>query len=345
MTAERNALARAIELAHRSPLAGGNPRVGAVIVDAEGVIAEGHHRGAGTAHAEAVALAAVREADRHRMAGATAVVTLEPCHHTGRTGPCTAALLGAGIRRVIFAVADPNPVAAGGADWLAAQGVQVLTAAEAGLGDDLVAAAERLTRSWRVAVSRGTPWVIGKLATTLDGRVAAVDGTSQWITGTAARAHAHTVRAQVDAIVVGTGTVLVDDPALTARQPDGTPASHQPLRVVVGLRDVPADAELRKGPGQWRHLTTRDLGAVTETLAAAGARHVLLEGGPSLLTAALRAGVVDELHAYLAPVLLGAGRFAVGDLGITSMPAADRWHTDSVQRLGDDVLLVARKEY
>jgi diaminohydroxyphosphoribosylaminopyrimidine deaminase/5-amino-6-(5-phosphoribosylamino)uracil reductase len=344
VTVERDALVRAVELAYRGPRAGGNPRVGCVIVDQTGILGEGFHQGAGTPHAEAAALAAVPESARHRLTGATAVVTLEPCHHTGRTGPCTLALAEAGISRVIYAVPDPNPTAAGGSAWLQAQGIETLTASAAGLGEDVVAAAQQVSHSWLTAVVRGTPWFIGKTAATLDGRVAAADGTSQWITGEAARAHAHKIRADVDAIVVGTGTVLVDNPALTARHPDGTPAATQPLRVAVGLRDVPADAAIRNGPGTWQHLRTHDLTVVAATLAELGARHVLLEGGPTLFTAALRAGLIDELHAYVAPVFLGGGRSAVGDLGITTISAANRWHTESVERLGDDVLFVARKE-
>ena len=296
---ENAALERALDLAARGPLHGGNPRVGCVLLAADGaVVAEGWHRGAGTSHAEAAALASVAPQDRARLVGGTAVVTLEPCHHTGRTPPCSRALHVTGLARVVHAVDDPNPKARGGGDWLRAQGVDVVTAAEAGLRADLV-------------------------------------------TGPEARAQVHAVRAQVDAIVVGTGTVLADDPALTARNPDGALAAHQPLRVVVGERPVPAGAELRSGPGQWLHYPTRDLTAVLDELHGRGMRHVLLEGGPTVLTAALRAGLVDELHAYVAPVLLGAGPGAVADLGITTIGQAQRWRTTSIRRLGDDVLLTA----
>lgn len=335
-----DALDRALTLAVRGPEHGPNPQVGCVLVDAEGIVGEGWHRGAGTPHAEAAALAA---ADPARLPGATAVVTLEPCHHTGRTPPCSVALRDAGITTVVYAVSDPNPVAAGGAAWLTGQGVAAPTAARAGLDADLVARAARLLEPWAAPWSLGRPWVTGKTATSLDGRVAAADGTSAWITGPAARAHAHTVRAGVDAIVVGTGTVLADDPALTARRPDGTPDAHQPLRVVVGRRPVPDGAAVRRGPGRWRHAATHDLAAVLDDLARNGARRVLLEGGPTLLGAALRAGLVDELHAYVAPVLLGAGTPAVPDLGVTTLAGAPRWHTHETHRLGEDVLVVARR--
>jgi len=299
-----------------------------------GVLAEGWHRGAGTPHAEAAALAAAREAGVD-VRGATAVVTLEPCNHTGRTGPCAVALEQAGVAEVVYAVADPNPVAAGGAEHLAAHGVRVELRP--------TTAATELTHAWATAAAAGRPYVILKTATTLDGRVAATDGSSRWITGPEARAHAHEVRATVDAIAVGTGTVAADAPALTARRPDGGLAAHQPLRVVVGRREVPPDARLRtEEGGALVHLATHDVTEVLAALAAREVRTLLVEGGPRLATAFLDAGVVDELHAYVAPVLLGAGRGAVGDIGVTTLADAFRWRTHDVRRLGDDVLLTAR---
>lgn len=335
------ALDRATMLAAQGPQHGGNPRVGCVIVDDAGrAVAVGWHSGAGTAHAEAAALAA---SDPARLPGATAVITLEPCHHSGRTPPCSRALHAAGVRRVVYAVGDPDPVAAGGGAWLATQGVSVTTARETGIDADIEARAAELTRPWASAVRRRRPWVLGKMATSLDGRVAAADGTSQWITGEVARAHGHTVRADVDAIVVGTGTVLADDPALTARHPDGTPADYQPLRVVVGHRSVPEHAALRDGPDGWLHVATHDFAAVLEHLWNAGARRVLIEGGPTVLGAALRAGLVDELHTYLAPLLLGAGLPAVPDLGITTLADGLRWQPIATHHLGEDILITARR--
>ncbi|GAA4425260.1 bifunctional diaminohydroxyphosphoribosylaminopyrimidine deaminase/5-amino-6-(5-phosphoribosylamino)uracil reductase RibD [Georgenia halophila] len=342
--AEGHALDRAVELAERGPIAGGNPRVGCVLLDPTGaVLGEGLHLGAGSPHAEAVALSAVPASRRAELSGATAVLTLEPCHHHGRTPPCSQALHDAGVTRVVHAVADPDETAAGGAAWLRSVGVEALTSADAGIAPAATARAEELTRSWAAAVRRRRPWLVAKTATSLDGRVAAADGTSRWITGPASRAHAHSVRADTDAVVVGTGTVAADDPALTARDADG-PLAEQPLRVVVGERDVPPAARLRRGPGQWHHVRTHDLTAVLEELYGFGARHVLLEGGPTLLGAALRAGLVDELHAYVAPVLVGGGTAAVRDLGVTTITDALRWRTVSTQRLGDDLFLIARPE-
>ncbi|MCF4120767.1 bifunctional diaminohydroxyphosphoribosylaminopyrimidine deaminase/5-amino-6-(5-phosphoribosylamino)uracil reductase RibD [Antribacter sp. KLBMP9083] len=332
------AMRRALVLAAQGPPHGPNPRVGCVILAPDGsVVAEGFHRGAGTLHAEAAALANARDVD---LRGTTAVVTLEPCAHHGRTPPCADALLEAGVAEVHVAVVDPNPTAAGGAARLRDAGVRV----ETGL---LADAGEELLRPWLHAVRTGRPYVTLKLATSLDGRVAAPDGTSRWITGPQARAHAHTVRAQVDAIAVGTGTALADDPSLTARVPevaeghDGGDA-HQPLRVVVGHRALPDDARLRGPGGELLHLATHDPAEVLAALAARDVRHLLVEGGPVLATAFLTAGLVDELHAYVAPVLLGAGATAVGDLGITTIGDAARFETHEVRRLGDDVLVVAR---
>lgn len=335
-TALQTAMRRALALAAQGPAYGPNPRVGCVLLDPEGQpVAEGFHRGAGTPHAEAAALADARSRGVDPR-GTTAVVTLEPCAHHGRTGPCADALIEAGVAAVHVAVADPNPVATGGAARLRAAGIEVTTGLLADEGEELL-------RQWLHAVRTGRPYVTLKLATSLDGRVAAADGTSRWITGLQARAHAHTIRAQVDAIAVGTGTVLTDDPSLTARTIDGGLSEHQPLRVVVGRRAVPDDARLRGSGGALLHVPEHDLDAVLRELAEREVRHLLVEGGPTLATALLAAEAVDELHAYVAPVLLGAGATAVGDLGVTTIGDAARFTTHDVTRLGDDVLLVARR--
>lgn len=331
---ETAAMDRALLLARRGPEHGPNPRVGCVLLAPDGsVLAEGWHRGAGTSHAEIAALAAARAA-RRSTRGATAVVTLEPCDHTGRTGPCSEALLRAGVHRVVFAVEDPNPVAAGGAARLRAAGVDVVSGVRA-------AEAAQLLEVWAFAVRTGRPFVTLKTAATLDGRVAAADGTSRWITGPEARAHAHAVRAGVDAIAVTTGTVLADDPELTARTPEGDLDAHQPLRVVVGERDVPAGARVRGPGGELVHVRSHDPADVLAELAARQVRHLLVEGGPALAGAFLRAGLVDRLHAYVAPVLLGAGPSVVPDLGVTTIADALRLHTVSVEPLGPDVLVTA----
>ena len=313
--AEQDAMRRALALAATPgvPL-WPNPRVGCVILDAAGrTVAEGYHRGAGTPHAEADALA--RAGLRAR--GATAVVTLEPCNHTGRTGPCARALVEAGVRRVVYAQADPNPLAAGGAETLRAAEVEV----EQGL---LADEARALNRIWSIATERQRPFVTWKFATTLDGRSAAADGTSRWVSSRAARIDTHRYRALCDVMLVGTNTVAVDDPALTVRDAEDRLVGVQPLRVVMGERDLPSDRRIFDAQAPSLHLRTRDPRAALEELWQREKRHVFLEGGPTLAAAFWRAGLVDEVVAYVAPLLLGAGRSAVADLGITTISHAVR---------------------
>jgi diaminohydroxyphosphoribosylaminopyrimidine deaminase / 5-amino-6-(5-phosphoribosylamino)uracil reductase len=325
--AELAAMTRALELAGTPGLpVGPNPRVGCVLLGRGGTtVGEGLHRGAGTPHAEVDAL---RSAG-HLARGATAVVTLEPCDHTGRTGPCTRALTAAGVTRVVFAQADPNPAAGGGADTLRAAGVDV----EGGL---LADEARELNRAWTFAQLTGRPYVTWKLATTLDGRSAAADGTSRWVSSPPARRDTQRLRAACDAIMVGTGTVLIDDPQLTVRDEDDVdlPRDRQLLRVVMGLRDVPPDRRVLDGAAETLLLRTRDPHEALAELHERERRHVLLEGGPTLAAAFVRAGLVDEVVAYVAPMLLGAGLSAVGDLGIATMGDALRLEVADVTALG-----------
>jgi diaminohydroxyphosphoribosylaminopyrimidine deaminase/5-amino-6-(5-phosphoribosylamino)uracil reductase len=336
MTAEEQAMRHALALASHGPLTGGNPQVGCVLLDERGAqVAEGWHRGAGTPHAEVEALAKLAQAGRDAR-GLTAVVTLEPCNHVGRTGPCSEALIDAGISRVVYAVSDPGALSAGGAARLSAAGVEVL-------GGVLADEVSELLGPWLTAIRLGRPHVTVKWAATLDGRAAAEDGTSQWITGEAARQRVHEQRSQADAILVGTGTVLADDPSLTARGGDyGELLPFQPLPVVIGERPVPADAKLRSHPAGLLETATRDLDAVLTDLFDRGIRRVLVEGGPTLASAFLAADLVDELFVYLAPMLLGGTGVAVGDLGVQTLTDAKRLTLTSVEILGTDVLLVAR---
>lgn len=305
-----------------------NPPVGAVILDADGEIAGvGATEPPGGPHAEVLALRRAGE----RATGGTAVVTLEPCNHVGRTPPCVDALLAAGVANVVFAVADPNPVAAGGAARLARAGVTVT----AGVGAD--AAAGGPLREWLHKQRTGMPHVTWKFATSVDGRSAAADGTSRWITGEAARADVHRRRAIADAIVVGTGTVFADDPALTARRPDGTLTAHQPLRVVVGMREISPDATVLNDDSRTMVIRTRDPHEVVQALS--DRTDVLVEGGPTLAGAFLRAGVIDRILAYVAPILLGGPITAVDDVGVQSIGQAQRWRFDGMHPVGPDVLL------
>jgi len=328
---EDAAMQRAFALALNGPR-GVNPQVGAVLLRPDGTTAaEGWHRGAGTAHAEVDALSKLAPGEAQ---GLTAVVTLEPCNHSGRTGPCSEALIAAGVARVLYAVEDPNPEAGGGAERLAAAGVDVEGGVRRAEGEALLA-------SWLSTAELGRPAVTVKWAQSLDGRAAAHDGTSQWITGPQARADVHTRRAAADAIVVGIGTVLADDPALTARAADGTLLTAQPQPVVIGRGQTPEDAAIRRHPRAPLFYDTHNLTAVLADLRERGIQRVFVEGGPTLASAFLRAGLADELLVYVAPVLLGGDRLALGDIGVGTIADAHRLTVTAVERLGDDLLIVA----
>lgn len=292
-----------------------NPPVGAVVLDAAGELAgTGATQPPGGAHAEVGALAEAGE----RARGGTAIVTLEPCDHTGRTGPCTEALLAAGIVRVVYAQAD---TARGGADRLRAAGVEVTHT------DEWVEPLE----AWLGAQRLGRPFVTWKCATTLDGRVAAADGSSRWITSEGSRADVHRLRAEVDAVLAGVGTVLADDPELTVRPDPG----RQPLRVVLD-RSGRTPASARVHPA----LVLDDEPAeVLKALAERGVVSVLLEGGPTVAAAFVQAGLVDRVIAYVAPALLGAGPSVLGGIGVGTIADALRLRLHDVTRTGDDVRL------
>ncbi|MGW4854493.1 bifunctional diaminohydroxyphosphoribosylaminopyrimidine deaminase/5-amino-6-(5-phosphoribosylamino)uracil reductase RibD [Streptomyces sp. NPDC004288] len=348
--ADTTAMRRAVALAARglgatSP----NPVVGCVITDASGrQVGEGFHRRAGGPHAEVHALRAAGALAR----GGTAYVTLEPCNHTGRTGPCAQALIEAGISRVFYAVGDPNPQATGGADTLRAAGVEVSPGL---LADE----AEAGNIAWLTSVRRGRPFVRWKYAATLDGRTAAADGTSRWISSAASRADVHRLRAESDAVVVGSGTARTDDPHLAVRGVDG---AVQPLRVVVdteatavkpGARVLDDAAPTLIAIAEDAETTLTDVvrlpraerglavPALLDALHARGVRSVLLEGGPTLAGAFLAAGAVDQVVGYLAPVLLGAGPTALADAGITTLTEALRLDITETARIGTDLRITA----
>ncbi|MET9466382.1 bifunctional diaminohydroxyphosphoribosylaminopyrimidine deaminase/5-amino-6-(5-phosphoribosylamino)uracil reductase RibD [Streptomyces sp. NPDC006544] len=347
-------MARAVELAARgtgstSP----NPVVGCVITDASGtVVGEGWHERAGGPHAEVHALRAAGPAAR----GGTAYVTLEPCNHTGRTGPCAQALVEAGVTRVLYAVSDPNPQASGGAATLRAAGVTPA----AGL---LASEAEEGNAAWLTSVRLGRPYVLWKYAATLDGRVAAADGTSRWISCPESRDDVHRLRAEADAVVVGSGTLRADDPHLAVRGAAGLRAD-QPLRVVLDthatvrstarvlddaaptLIAVAEDADTRHLAGvELTRLPYDKYGLSVDALLLElhrrGVRSVLLEGGPTLAGAFVAAGVVDKVVGYLAPVLLGAGPNALADAGIGTLTEALRLRITETVRIGTDIRVTA----
>jgi diaminohydroxyphosphoribosylaminopyrimidine deaminase/5-amino-6-(5-phosphoribosylamino)uracil reductase len=327
------AMRHALSLAAHGPSHGVNPQVGCVLLDAAGNrIAEGWHRGAGTPHAETDALSRLEPGAAR---GATAVVTLEPCNHTGRTGPCAEALIAAGVSRVFYAVTDPGTYSSGGAERLRKAGIEVI-------GGVLVDEAEEALLPWLTASRLGRPWITVKWAASLDGRAAAADGTSQWITGAAARQRVHEQRAASDAIAVGTGTILSDDPSLTARGDAGEFMEHQPIPVVIGTRPVPEGARVLQHPQPAIVTASRDLHAIVADLFERGIRHLYVEGGPTLASAFIAAGLVDEYAIYQGAVLLGNGRNAVGDVGVGTIGDAIRLRVVGVEQLGDDVLVTAR---
>jgi diaminohydroxyphosphoribosylaminopyrimidine deaminase / 5-amino-6-(5-phosphoribosylamino)uracil reductase len=365
-SAERTAMRAAIALAaralgHTSP----NPVVGCVVLDASGEpVGEGYHAFAGAPHAEIVALAEAGS----RARGGTLVVTLEPCDHQGRTGPCSQAILDAGLRRVLYAVADPTD-AGGGARRLAEAGVET----EPGL---LAAEAERGNAEWLTYARCGRPHVTWKFAATLDGRSAAADGTSQWITGPVAREDVHRLRARCDAIIAGSGTVLADDPRLTVRGfgPHDHPRTRirthrRPLRVVADARArtplngnvlddaAPTLVAVAEDAGDTAALESRatvvrlpraagnaggiDLAALLAELRDREIVSVLLEGGPTLAGAFLAQGLVDRVVAYLAPTLFGTGAAALGPAGVDTLARAHHLDIEDISTVGPDLRITA----
>ena len=319
------AMARALELAVAPDAPRGpNPRVGCVIIGAFGdTLGEGHHRGAGTPHAEVQALDEAGVAAR----GATAVVTLEPCRHFGRTGPCVQALMSAGVNRVVFAQTDPTAQAGGGAGELRAGGIEVI-------GGVLEERASLVNRGWTHVQRTGRPFVTLKIAATLDGRVAGASGGPTPISGPESALFVHALRGDVDAVLVGTGTALTDNPRLTVRESDGRLADRQPLRVIVGMRDLPGSLRIFNDEALTVHLQTRVLTEVMADLVGRGVQQVLLEGGPSLAAAFLNEGLVDEVVWLLAPRLFGVGPLALGPMSEPLLVDVREFG-----RIGDDVLV------
>lgn len=300
---------------------GVNPRVGCVLVRDSRVIGRGYHRGAGSAHAEVAALSAATESP----SGATAVVTLEPCAHVGRTGPCADALIEAGISRVVFAEHDPTEQAAGGAERLRAAGIEVVTGV-------LLEQAAAVNADWAFMKIHGRPHVTLKLAGSLDGRVDSAGADRLILTGAEAQEQVQVLRASVDAIAVGTGTIAADDPRLTVRGLDVSPA---PLRVVLGSSPVAADARVLADDAEVMLITQRDPRSALALLADRGIQTLLLEGGPTVAAAYLEAGVVDEVHWYVSPLLVGEGPMALNGLGVQM-----GLDVMSVDVVGEDVRII-----
>lgn len=357
-------MSRALQLARRGLYTTDpNPRVGCVLVKGGEIVGEGWHEYAGQPHAEVHALNQAGE----RARGATAYVTLEPCCHQGRTGPCSQALIGAGVSRVVVAMQDPNPQVAGqGLTRLEAAGI----ATESGV---LRTESEAINPGFIKRMRRSRPYVRCKLAMSVDGRTAMASGESQWITGPAARADVHRLRARSSAIVTGAGTVLSDDPSLTARLDLGDSSVLQPLRVVLDTNlSMPASAKMLSLPGATLVLTSNDSSGPRRALEAAGAEvvlmpmhegnidlpavldllgqreinEVMLETGAVLAGGMLRAGLIDELVIYMAPHLMGNQARGMFHLpGLDTM--ADRIALDiqDMRAMGSDWRITARVHY
>ncbi len=390
MQQDERYMRRALEFARGPAFASPNPRVGAVIVRDGTVIGEGAHHGPGTPHAEAAALATGRLGERPRMAtgrlgerprmatgrlgerprmegvdarGSTLYVTLEPCNHHGKTPPCAPALVAAGVARVVAAMEDPDPLVSGsGFEVLRRGGIEV----ECGLLRD---EAERLNLAYLHHRRTGRAFVSLKLALTLDGRTTAPDGSSQWITGPEARKIVHARRLECDAVLVGAGTVVADDPRLTVRD---VPAPRQPVRVVADAHGrVSAGAAIfREARGGCIAATTAscphdaqiawkeagaevlvlpedergiDLRALVEALGARGMTEVFCEGGPRLGSSLIGSGLVGRLEVHYGPLLTGGG-LALEDLGVTAMSDALRFRIDGTERAGNDLLVTLVRE-
>jgi len=320
-------MSRAIELASKVDLSRDiNPRVGAVIVDGAGnIIGEGWHNGSGTDHAEVMAIVQAGA----NAAGATLYCTLEPCNAQGKTGPCAQAVISAGITKVVIGQPDLHVAMSGGVKTLQAAGIEV----EVGV---LQAAAVALNTSWNFAQANNRPWVVWKTATTLDGFVAADDGTSKWITGEPARERVQEIRASVGAIVTGTGTVLADDPLLTVRS---LPSDAQPLRVIVGDRDLPANSQIFSGDKPAMRMPGDLAKVISELWQVHGIHRVLVEAGSHVSQSLWSANLVDEVYWFQAPMILGSGKPAIGNFGVNTLANASRFPEYQVDRVGLDLLV------
>jgi len=312
-------------------LTGSNPIVGAVVVDSAGkIIGEGFHETG--PHAEVVALDQAGQLAK----GATLYVTLEPCNHHGKTGPCTEAIIKAGITKVVYAVRDPNLLASGGAKALEAARIEVTFNGE-------VPEIAQSNRAWLHKIKNNRPYIIWKIATTLDGRTAAIDGSSKWITGPESRAEVSQLRSESQAILVGTSTALADNPNLIPRDIETTRKTN-PVRIVMGLREVPSDFNLHNDAAETVFLRSHDFSDLLKLCAERDFNQVFVESGSELGTALLKAGLIDELLIFQAASLLGSGQSFIGDLGATNIKEKMDFLIRDVAQFGNDLKITLTKE-
>ena len=309
-----------------------NPIVGAVILDASGkIVSEGFHdRMTSKDHAEVVAIKSAGDLAK----GATMVVTLEPCSHVGNTGPCTEAIIAAGISTVVFAVSDPNAVASGGADVLRAAGIKVV--------DGVMAKeASYANRAWLTKIKKNRPFFIWKVATTLDAKIAACDGTSKWISNETSRSDVQRLRRESDAILVGTNTVVVDNPNLIPRG-EFSGFSSNPIRIIFGEGNAPADSKVFDSAAETVQVKSRDLSELVSKLNGLDINQVFVEAGTTLASAMVAGGLMDELVIYQAPALLGSGKPFFADDSVSTIEDQMRLEHISTEVLAGDVKSVYR---
>jgi diaminohydroxyphosphoribosylaminopyrimidine deaminase/5-amino-6-(5-phosphoribosylamino)uracil reductase len=321
------AMARAIDIARLGlgktyP----NPIVGAVITNASGeVLSEGFHQGGD--HAEVIALSAVKELP----AGSIIYITLEPCNHHGKTPPCVDAIINSGIKKVVYAISDPNPIAAGGAERLRVAGIEV----QSGIGADQARVANR---AWLTKIEKGRPRITWKIASTMDGKVAARDGSSKWITGELARADVARMRSQVDGIVTSTTTVIADDPAMTSKG-----VGSNPIRIVMGTSELNTNMQILDGAAETVLIRSRDLKDLISMATERGFNELLIESGPTFGTALLRENLIDEIVLFQAPTFLGSGTPAIGDLDITNISGRLDFEISDAEIIGSDLKITLFK--
>ncbi|MBM3731366.1 MAG: bifunctional diaminohydroxyphosphoribosylaminopyrimidine deaminase/5-amino-6-(5-phosphoribosylamino)uracil reductase RibD [Actinobacteria bacterium] len=304
-----------------------NPIVGALIVDSSGaVISQDFHDGG--LHAEAKAINKIREIPK----GATLITTLEPCNHYGKTPPCSDLIVKSGIKKVVFAVSDQNLVAKGGADHLRAAQVDVI----GGVLQDQVTYSNRF---WLNKIKNNRPYFIWKIGMTLDGKVCAKDGNSKWITSESSRAQVSKLRSQSDVILIGTGTALADNPSLNTREEN----VKQPRRLVMGHRLIPPASNLKDQSAQTYFLHSHNLDVLLDFLAKLEVNQVLVEAGPTLGTFLMKSGVIDEMHIYLSPSLLGSGQSFIDDLGINSLENRVMYKVKSTEMVDTDLKIILAK--
>jgi len=321
------AMARAIECAsYGLGKTFPNPIVGAVITSATGeFISEGFHQGGD--HAEVVAIKSAKVIP----AGAIIYITLEPCNHHGKTPPCVDAIIDSGIKKVVYAVGDPNPIAAGGARRMRDAGIEV----ESGVCES---EARLENRAWLTKMELGRPRITWKIASTMDGKVAAADGSSKWITGEIARADVAKIRAQSDGIVTSPATVIVDDPLLTSKG-----IGKNPVRIVMGLTDIASDSKIFGSEAETIQIKSHDFNELISLSNDRGFNQILIESGPTFGTALLRADLIDEIILFQAPTLLGAGTPSIGDLGITNISDRVDFEISDVEIIGADLKITLIK--